>query len=108
MIQRDEIVDRSRPGLANTRHKLRQFRAHRLGMKIGGKFANQSGVIGERKLLGFLFQEEIEWIDDRHLGDEIDFNRKLFRLFRKDQPGKAIAIRILLPVDEVILRLDGQ
>ncbi len=59
------------------------------------------GVVVERELLGGGLEEEVERIDHRHLGDEIDLDAKLARLLREHEPREVVRLRVLLPVDEV-------
>src|SRR5215475_10017841 len=60
--------------------------------------------VPERVLFGIGFEEEIERVDHRDVSCERDFEREALRLFWEDQAGQKIAERILLPVDEMILR----
>ncbi len=65
-------------------------------------------VILERYVLGVRFQEEVERVVDRHLGHEIDLDAELPDPLGEREPGHVVALRILLPVDEVLVRLDAQ
>jgi hypothetical protein len=49
------------------------------------------------------FEEEIEGIDHRHFGDQINLDTQFPGFFREDQTGQIVALRILLPVDEMFL-----
>ena len=51
-------------------------------------------------------QEEVEGIDDRHLGHQVDLDAELPGRLRKDQTGEIVALGILLPIDEMLLRAD--
>ncbi len=66
------------------------------------------GGIAKRKALVFRFEEEIERIDHCHFRDQIYFQGKVACLVGKDQAGQKVSVRVLLPVDEVIFRLDAQ
>ena len=55
-----------------------------------------------------MIQKEIERIDDRHFGHQIDFQIQLFRLAREHEPRQIIAKRVLLPIDEMLLWLNVQ
>jgi hypothetical protein len=59
-------------------------------------------VVGERNFLGVRLKEEIEGIDHRHLGDQIDLDPELAGFLREHQARQVIALRVLLPVDEVL------
>lgn len=54
------------------------------------------------------FEEEVEGVDDRHVRDEVDFDAELAGFIRKDEAGEEVALRILLPVEEVIPRFDAE
>ena len=75
------------------------------GVDKGRKVLVQFGRKFERPGFGVRFDEEIERIDHLHVGDQIDVDGKLLRLFGKHVARKPIAVRILLPVDEVLRRL---
>ena len=47
-------------------------------------------------------------IDDAQIGDEIDLDPEMIDFLGKDEAGEPIAVRILLPVQEMGLRLDLQ
>ena len=54
------------------------------------------------------FQEKIERVNNRHLGDKADFDAKFPRRLRENQARKVIRLRILLPVDKMLGRLNPQ
>src|SRR5207249_8819391 len=54
------------------------------------------------------FQEKIERVDDRHVGNETDFEREFPCRTGKNEPRQKIAVRVLLPVDEVVFRFYSQ
>ena len=70
----------------------------------GLQFLGQPRLVDERNLLGRRLQEKVERVDDRHLGDEIDFDRQLCGRFGKYEPRQKIAVRVLLPIDEMLRR----
>ena len=78
------------------------------GAQVGLEVAPERGRVDEREVLGLLLEEEVERIDDRHVGDEVDLEHQLGRVLRKDEARLVVAERILLPVEEVRLRLDAQ
>jgi hypothetical protein len=49
-------------------------------------------------------EEEVEGVDDRHFGHQSTSMLELARLFREDQAGQVVALRVLLPVDEMLFR----
>jgi hypothetical protein len=60
----------------------------------------------EGKVLGELVHEEVEGVDHRHVGDQIDRDRKRFGFLREDEACHPVAEGVLLPVEEVAGRLD--
>jgi hypothetical protein len=58
----------------------------------------------KRERGGVRLDKEIERIDHRHLRGEVHFDLEFGRLLRKDEPRQPVALRILLPVHEVICR----
>ena len=82
-----------------------QQRAGRLGLacRSRGRRADVFGIL-ERPDLGALFDEEVEGIVDRHVGDEIDFDLELGDRLGEDEAGQEIAVGVLLHVDEVLAR----
>ncbi len=62
----------------------------------------------ERHRLGVLLDEEVERVDDLHVGDQADVDAQLAGGVGKDQAGQKVSEGILLPVDEVVGRLDLQ
>src|SRR3546814_18154930 len=79
-------------------------------MRISGWSSDvcSSDLVVEGEMLGIGLEEKVEGIDHRHVGDQVDHHLEPVGLFREDQPGKIIALRVLLPVDEMVLRLDAQ
>ena len=105
-IQPDQEVDRAlfraidlvEPGL--------QQRPGGLDLAERGDLLGQRRIVGEGPLLGGGLEEEVERIGDRHVGHEVDRDLELARLLRDHQAREVVALRILLPVDEVLRRLD--
>ena len=59
-------------------------------------------------MLGFGFEEEVERIDGRHVGHEIDRDVEMRDALGEHHAGEVVALRVLLPVDEVRLGFDDQ
>ena len=85
---------------------LLQQRGFGLGREIGGEFGRQLLRIGEGKFLGVGLDEEVEGIDDREFGGEIDLDLELLDQLGKHVARQPVAVRVLLPIDEVIGRRD--
>jgi hypothetical protein len=73
-VEIDDEIDRV-GRLARDRREIgRQQRACRLGDEIGRELRAQFLRIGEGEDLGVGLDEEVERIDDRELGDEVDLD----------------------------------
>jgi len=59
-------------------------------------------------MLRILFDEEIEGIDDGHVGDQVDRKLERIRFFREHETADVIPVGVLLPVDEMLLRQHRQ
>ena len=57
---------------------------------------------------GPLLDEEVERVDDLQVGDQPDGDRQSACGFGEHQPGEEVPHGVLLPVDEVLSRLDTQ
>ena len=83
-------------------------RAGQFLFEIGREFGGELRRIGERKMLGPFLDEEIERVDHRHVGDEVDDDFQFPGFLREDEAGDVIAVGVLLPVDEVVRRFHPQ
>ena len=54
------------------------------------------------------FEEEVEWVQHRHLRNQVHFHQELAGRLRQDKPRQVVRLRVLLPVDEVLFRRDAQ
>ncbi len=107
-IEADQEVHRAGRLGGQRGHEIQELRAGGLGFEIGHEFGAVLRLVGEGEGLGRGLDEEVERVDDRHVGREVDLDPELRGLFRKDQPGQPVAAGVLLPVDEVIGRRDLQ
>jgi hypothetical protein len=80
--------------------------AERLRLEIGQQLRLQLGVVGERKVLGIGFDEEVERIVDGEFGGEIDLDLELRHLVREHDAGEPVAVGILQPVQKMVGRRD--
>ena len=55
---------------------------------------------------GVRLDEEVERIDDRHVGREVDADVEPVGGLGEHQPRDPVAVRILLPVQEILVRRD--
>jgi hypothetical protein len=76
--------------------------------EIRREFCGEDGIVGEGKRLRLGIEEEVEGVHGHEIGDEIDGQGKLPRRLREHDPGQLIALRILLPIEEVVARLDDE
>jgi hypothetical protein len=73
-------------------------------LQVRREFLGELGRIGERERLGERLDEEVERVDHRHVGDEVDGDGELPGPFRKDEARLPVAVRVLQPVHEVLGR----
>ena len=109
LVQADQEVDDPRRLAADHAQPFLQQRAVFLHVQIRRQLTAQSRLVGEGVGLGVALDEEVEGVDHRHLGDQIDGDTQFTDLLGEHQPGLEIAKRILHPVDEILARrLDAQ
>ncbi len=73
-------------------------------LKKRSQLLTQGFVVLKRVHFRGGFDEEFERIDNRHFGDQIDFDAQFFRLLFKDRARLEVSERILLPIQKVFLR----
>ncbi len=105
-VEIDEEVDGLAFAAGNFMQKRAEARPEGFELEVGFQFVRQDGVVAEREFVGALLDKKIEGVDRRHVGGEFNLDLEFIGLFRKDESGLEIALRILLPVDEVVLRGD--
>jgi hypothetical protein len=59
-------------------------------------------------MLGIRLDEEVEGVDHRHVRGEIDLDGEFVGALGKNEPRQPVAVRVLLPIDEVVGRRDLQ
>ena len=77
-------------------------------LQVGRQLHRLAFGVGEGNLLGIGLEEEVERVEHRHLGDQIDLDLELAGLLGEHQTRQVVALRVLLPVDEVAARLNLQ
>ena len=105
-----EIGDELNRGARRTIDLSQVAIQQRLGgglIEIRPQVSSQRPVIGKGKARSLRINEEVKRVDRRHLGDQIDRDSKLGRLFGKHDTSEKVAERILLPID-VVRRCDVQ
>jgi hypothetical protein len=108
LIDLDQKIDRAQLGVGVTFIEFIEQRPLRFDIEIGGQIFLQRVIIGEGAFFGIFFDKEIERIDDHHIGQKIDLNTEMIDRIGKHQPRQPIAMRILLPIQEVVFRADFQ
>ena len=76
--------------------------------QIGREFASILCLVLEWEVLRIVVEPEVERVQHRHLGDQVNRDLQLPRGFIEHQPSKIVGLRVLLPVDEMLSRLDPQ
>ena len=107
-IEADQEVDGRLLAAIDLGQPRREQRSRRLHLAKGRDLLGQRGIVGEGPLLGLGLEEEVERIDHRHVGDEVDHDLEQLGLLREDQARQVVALRVLLPVDEMLLGLDRE
>ena len=121
-LHADEVTDVRRHPLVQPDDEI--DRAHRAAVDAGQVFGQQGRrgrldqegrqlpaldrAVAERKSLGMRGQEKVKGVEHRHFDDQVDRDPELARLLREDQAGHVVALRVLLPVQEVVGRIDIQ
>ena len=82
--------------------KSLEARPRRLGRAIDDEIGPQVLAIFERPGLGAFFDEEIERIVDRHVGDDVDLDLQFADQFGEDVAGEPVAVGVLLVVHEMV------
>ena len=90
----------------NRLQKLTQPLARSFALEERQQVFGQISLVLERIEVGTWLDKKVERIDDCHVRDQINCDVELANVLRKDDPSLEVAVRILLPVDEVIRRLD--
>ncbi len=84
----------------------REQRSRRRGFEERNQLLRQRRRIGERREFGVRLDEEVERIDHRHVGREVDADVEQVGGLGEHEPRDPVAVRILLPVQEVLVGRD--
>jgi hypothetical protein len=107
-VQLDEEVDGAAFERSHFGQHFGELRPARQRFQVRGEFGLQHGFVLEGDLLRVFLDEEIERVDRDEFGDEIDRHAQRLRRLGEDDPREVVVVRVLLPVQEVRLRLDVQ
>ena len=105
LIEIDQKIDGVARFARDGLHQVFQQRAGGLRFDKSGKVLVQLGRKRERPGLRIRLDEEVERIDHLQIGKQIDGDGKFLCLLREDETREPIAVRVLLPVHEVMGRL---
>ena len=108
LIETDEEIDGAFAHITELLNEGIEQRALCIDIEISGEIGRDLRCICERPILCIILNEEVERIDHDEVGDQVNRNRKLVGPLRKNQPCQPVAVRILLPVDEVVFGRDAQ
>ena len=108
LIQFDEEVNGSHFFAANAVDDLLQGITGGQRFQVGSEFAFLRLAVTEGELFALRFNEEVEGIDRRQLGDKIDGNAQMIRWIGEDDAGIVVAVGVLLPVEELLFRFNMQ
>ena len=108
LVHPHQVVNRALPCWLQPGHQLGQERPRRFGAAESGQLGLEHRIVAERDGLGVAFQEEGERVDGRHIGQQVDRDFELRHPLREHRAGEEIALRILLPIEEVPGGLHGQ
>ena len=83
-----------------------ETRPHRRRLEERDQFLGERRRVAERIGLGVRLDEEVERVDHRHVGGDVDDDLQVVGGFGEDDAGDPVAVGILLPVEEVPGRRD--
>ena len=107
LVQAHQKIDGSHRLARHLAQPLLDPGRDRQARQVRGEFVALGRVVAERETLGVRLEEEVEGVENRHLGDEVDFDRELGDALREHRPGEPVRLRILLPVEKVLGRSDA-
>ncbi|MCY1528932.1 hypothetical protein D9M68_640550 [compost metagenome] len=102
LVERHQEIDAAHGREVDAREVVGEQRRCRQAAQVGRQLPLLVGGVVEGNLLGVGLEEEVEGVEHRHLGDQVDLHLHLAGLFREDQARQVVALGVLLPVDEVL------
>ena len=103
-----EVHGRARSHEVQPLHPGLKQRAALAHLQVRREVARELRVVAERKAFGVLLEEEVERVDHRHVGHQVDLEDEVARALGEHEAREVVAERILLPVHEVLARLHLQ
>ena len=107
-VEVDHEIDRPFRRPVDSVEKRLQPRTRVLGRAVDDEVGPEILAIVERPDFRALFNEEVERIVDRHVGDDVDLDLQFVDEFREDVARQPVAVGILLDVDEMLGGRDFQ
>ena len=90
LVEANQKIDGSHRLARDLAQPLLDARRERQACQIGREFVALGRFVAERAIFGVGLEKEIEGIEDRHLGDEVDFNREFGDALRKHRAGEPV------------------
>ncbi|MDT4827529.1 hypothetical protein FQZ97_608780 [compost metagenome] len=101
LVEGDQEVDGRRRRALDARQVVGETRLGAVLDQVRRQLALFGVGVGEGNLFRIGLEEEVERVEHRHLGDQVDLDLQFAGLLREHQARQVIALRVLLPVDEV-------
>jgi hypothetical protein len=108
LVDRHQEVDGGARRAVDLLQVVLHQRRERLHRQVGRQFLRHLRLVLERELLGARLQEKVERVVHRHFDHHVHRHLEFGGGFGEHQPGLVVGERVLLPVDEVVGRLDPQ
>ncbi|CDF96513.1 hypothetical protein BN844_4972 [Pseudomonas sp. SHC52] len=108
LVERHQEIHRRQRRAVDAIQVRLEFRRQRQRLQVRHQLVFLIGPVGEWNLFGVGFEEKIERIEHRHFRQQIDLDPQFFGFLGEYQARQVIALGILLPVDEVLLRRNLQ
>lgn len=107
-VELDQEGHRAGPRPRDRGDPLAQARSRPDRLEVGLEVLLQLGLVDERPVLGVRLDEEVEGVERGHLGHEVDLDLEMVGLVGEDEARLPVGVRVLLPVDEMAGRADGE
>ncbi len=105
-IHVDQKVDRAPLGAIDLLHQLVELWTRRHLGEVRLELVLQHLLVGERRLFRARLQEKIERVIRLEISDQIDRDAEVLGLLREDDARQVVALWVLLPIDEMVGRLN--
>ena len=92
LVETDQKIDGAYPVARQRRQVLAEARRRRLHHQIRRQLATLGRLIFEGKMLGVIVQKEVEWIEHRHLGHQVDLDAQLAGRVGDHDAGEVVGL----------------